>query len=248
MEGDPCSTYRSTEMAPVGTVTEVSREPNGLVWFRLKLDNSNSTVELNNRDVSPERVWEIEPDFLDKFRASVFGDDDEEEGQLTLQEHRAEPDTSVPREEEDYDDDDHHNTDRKQSRDIAAENEEYSMDAYRSAIASKLEHITQRLEENNRDVDDFKRTMGQAIRELAGDLQRAYRGEPLEFTQRYVDRYDQAVHDEAASEFRGSASPSPSNKSKQEGGRQREKFDFDVESVEYNSIIRESPQLTDDEE
>lgn len=79
LEGDPCSTYRSASEAPCATVLDVQREPTGMVRFRAQLDGSGAVVELDNRNVSPDRVWEIDPAFLDTFRGVVArarGDDD----------------------------------------------------------------------------------------------------------------------------------------------------------------------------
>lgn len=73
MEGDPCTPYRSIDEAPVGTV--VSVEPpavyGGLRRFTIKLDNDASLLTLDNRNVDPRGVWEIDPESLEEFRGSL---------------------------------------------------------------------------------------------------------------------------------------------------------------------------------
>lgn len=71
MEGDPCTIYRSVAEAPVATVLDVQRKCDGLVQFRAQFRGSEQTFDLDNRSVSPDRIWEIDPDYIDVFRDRV---------------------------------------------------------------------------------------------------------------------------------------------------------------------------------
>lgn len=164
MEGDPCSVYRSADEAPKATVLDVHREAHGLVRFRARLDDSHAVLDLDNRNV--ERVWEIDPDGLDAFRASVeAAERPPEEAQQAA--WPSSPDPPPPPAVVD--------------------------DAYRAALDDQFARLDERLREVERSERDARATTASAVRELAGDLMRAARGEAVEFAHRYADRYDLAL-------------------------------------------------------
>ena len=76
LEGDPCSVYRNADDAPTGTVVQVNRpdDESGIVRFVAKMDADGSLVELDNCNVDPTKVWEIDPLFLDEFRGHIADD------------------------------------------------------------------------------------------------------------------------------------------------------------------------------
>ena len=92
---------------------------------------------------------------------------------------------------------------------------------------------------------EFRNTMTSTVRMIAGDVLRAYRGQPAEFASRFVDRYDEAY---ASSRDQGRGMDVP------ETMHQTEKWDFQGASEEPEAVrytggghLRESPVLTDDE-
>lgn len=78
IEGDPCGAYRGEDEAPCGTVTSVTRSDDGFVQFNMRLDTSGEEVSLDNRNVAPEKVWEVHPDFVETFRGRVHGPDEDD--------------------------------------------------------------------------------------------------------------------------------------------------------------------------
>lgn len=69
IEGDEMNVYRAVD-APKGTVLSVDRSEEDLVRFRVQLD-SGDELELDNRSISPDRVWEVDPDYLDTFKTRL---------------------------------------------------------------------------------------------------------------------------------------------------------------------------------
>ena len=167
IEGDPCGMYRGVEDAPTAIVSHVSREENGIVKLTAVLEDSNVEVELDNRNVSPEKVWEIHPDFVDTFRGRVHGETEADEVD------DADREGSTP------DDDVRHLTDVD--------------DDFRSSVKINVDILGERLKRMENAESELERTIASAVRELAGDLMRAYRGEEPEFAYRYADRYDLAL-------------------------------------------------------
>lgn len=80
LEGDPCSIYRKAEDAPTGTVVSIQRpdDEGGMLRFAVKMDSDDTLIELDNRNVDPTKVWEIDPQFIDEFRGSIMDENDEE--------------------------------------------------------------------------------------------------------------------------------------------------------------------------
>lgn len=162
-EGDPCTPYRSSEDAPSARVETVEREVDGTVRFRAVLESSGAAVTLDNRNVAPDRIWEIHPSQVDEFRGRV------EEGRTlrgTKEEEREEREDDVP-----HDDlENLFDTDR--------------------VDATRLETRVREMEFRGTEIE---RTIGGSIRELAGDLMRIYRGEAPTFSIRFADKYDLAL-------------------------------------------------------
>lgn len=71
MEGDTSGCYRSSDGLR-GTVREVHRDPNGLVRLKVVADNGGEELELDNRNI--DKVWEVDPDDMETFRAAVDED------------------------------------------------------------------------------------------------------------------------------------------------------------------------------
>ena len=176
MEGDPCAVYRSAEDAPGATVLDVTRDGDE-VRFRAERDDTGEVVERSNRDIAPDKLWEIHPDYLETFRAHVEAEEDDPPyaGDALA---RKVDDLSTR----------------------LASLEESVRDEYRSAETSDLSSKFEEAEAANR---AFRETMASTVRALAGDLMRTARGEGIEFAHQYADRYDLAVAEKATSSYRG---------------------------------------------
>lgn len=76
IEGDPCNVYRNADDAPKGTVVSIqpSLEKGGMTRFAVRLDADDTLIELDNRNIDPTKVWEIDPVFLNEFRNSIAAD------------------------------------------------------------------------------------------------------------------------------------------------------------------------------
>ena len=230
IEGDPCGVYRGVDDAPTAIVSHVSREENGFVKLTAILEDSNVEVELDNRNVSPEKVWEIHPDFVDTFRGRVHGE--EEEGVTD----DADRDDSTP------DEDARHLTDVDED--------------FRSSVKTHVESLDERLKRMETAESELERTIASAVRELAGDLMRAYRGEEPEFAYRYADRYDLALTRSGTrststeeeddrppqDDFRGGSSRRHAA-SETRSKYQDEKDSFELESLSFD--VKESSVLSD---
>lgn len=236
IEGDPCGVFRGVDDAPSATIKHVSREDNGFVRFTAVIDDSGVEVELDNRNVAPEKVWEIHPDFVETFRGRVNGEDLEEE-------HPHDEENLHDVEESRLHEDDRH------EEPVATDDE------FRSSVQNHVESLDERLKRMESAESELERTIASAVRELAGDLMRAYRGEEPEFAFRYADRYDLALtrsgtKDDAATEeetpqspksFRGSSSSKKSPSYRR--SHQNEKDTFDLESLSFD--VKESSVLSD---
>ena len=244
IEGDPCGAYRGVDEAPTAIVSHVSREDNGFVRFTAVLEDSNVEVELDNRNVSPDKVWEIHPDFVDTFRGRVHGDEASEE-------------ETPPEDKEDAQsqEDEMRHLSRSEDGD----------DDFRSSVKTHVESLDERLKRMETAESELERTIASAVRELAGDLMRAYRGEEPEFAYRYADRYDLALtrsgtknvrkdeqepekdeeeeEDHASSEFRGGRETSSRDLPETRSTYQNEKDSFDLESLSFD--VKESSVLSD---
>lgn len=243
MEGDPCNVYRSGESAPRATVLDVRRDANGLVQFRAKLDDSDTVIDLDNRTVSADRIWEIDPEYLEIFRGHV-SNEGAPPSPVTSMQHTL--DASLGGE-----------------RDMTSQQqgESTEMVAYRSSVEHQLTRLGEQMEHIESSNRTFRETMASTVRALAGDLLRTSHGAPIEFAHQYADRYDLAVAERMSDgvvavgmegeqpemmsdEFRGEErsrrrSPGRRNSDRYQG----EKYDFDDAT---QPPIRESDKLTDD--
>jgi hypothetical protein len=200
MEGDPCTLYRSVDDAPTATVLDVHRESSGAVRFRAQLDGSGAFVDLNNHSVAPGDLWEIAPSFLDAFKERVF--------KRTHSENAEEPDkVSESGADEKRDD-----------------NGAHFSEEFRSSIDSRIASIEDNLERLSIAEREFRSTMTEVVRELAGDLLRAKNGDEALFAKKYADKYDKVANED---DFRGSESNDTNNKQT----HQSEKFDFQEHMV-----------------
>lgn len=214
MQGDPCNKYRSAEEAPRGTVLDVRRESNGEVHFSAQLEGSDAVVHLNNRNVSPEALWEIDPEYLDTFRARIEqGDEDDDEP--AYEGNDDEEEASAP-------------------QTYAGAPDEVE---YRSSVETqfgRLEQQLQSIQTNQQQILEenrvFSETTASTIRALAGDLMRASKGDDIQFAQNYIDRYDVVIAERASS-----ASPTPDGfRAAHYNAHQSEKYDFEEEESPHS--------------
>ena len=218
MEGDPCTPYRAAEEAPSGTVVDVERGRDGAVRFRVELDGSHAILDLDNRNVAADRIWEIEPAYLETFRGHGEGSDETAGGAEETAERDAGP---------------HEEPRRVETSNISHED----LGAYRGAI-SRIEQQLLDMEASNH---TFRETMASTVRALASDLVRTSQGVPCEFADQYVDRYDLAVAErvsgmaEDAEGFRAAGRPSRGGSS-----YQAEKVSFEDARFHYGNVEEDS--------
>lgn len=207
VEGDPCTRYRSAEEAPSAVVTRIlERKEDGFLRFRAMLKGSDEEIELTNRSFDPESVWEVHPDYVDKFSDRVNG-------------YRGEGGADISSLQDKIDL-------------LSNKVEELENIVKEASFRGGDDKIMDMLEEGKA----FRETMASTVRALAGDTLRVARGEPVEFVNQYVDRYDLALEDRASSvaSFRGA--------SKRNRGREEEKSNFREVTSDPDD------KLTDDEE
>jgi hypothetical protein len=71
-EGDPCTTYRSSDEVPSARVETIERDADGIIRFRAILESSGAAIDLNNQNVASDRIWEIHPSEVEKIRARIL--------------------------------------------------------------------------------------------------------------------------------------------------------------------------------
>lgn len=174
-EGDPCSTYRSSDDAPSARVENVEREVDGTVRFRAVMQGSGAVVNLDNRNVASDRIWEIHPSQVEEFRQRV-------ENERT---HRGTGDDDAK---------DHTEEDRTEesAEDVASKSPERESDDLEKLFES--DDLKKRVEDMEFRGTEIEKTIGGAIRELAEDMMRMYRGEAPNFSIKFADKYDLALH------------------------------------------------------
>lgn len=235
MEGDPCSTYRSAEDAPRATVVDVRRETNGEVHFRAQVDGSDSMLDLDNITVTANRLWEIDPDYIEEFRGQV------EKAQ------RASSMVSLHEtNEQHYNNykavDDHQHDGVKEETIVQSEYNQHTPRGgnddiqYRSSVDKHFNNVEQQMHDNEEVNRTFRETMASTVRALAGDLLRTSQGVPIEFAHAYADRYDLAVAERMSDGFRGDSQRTPRH--------QHEKTNFTPYPPEQMSPVRTSSELS----
>lgn len=198
-EGDPCTTYRSSEDAPSARVENVEREVDGTVRFRAVMESSGATIQLDNRNVASDRIWELHPSQVEEFRQRVQSE----------RTHRGTDEDNGVAEEEASDD-----------RPVDDGQEETLTDLFKEPA------LEQRLADMEFRGTEMEKTIGGAIRELAGDLMRIYNGEAPTFSIKFADRYDLALHtDVSPSSYKGAHDATDRNKTRDT----RHDFDEDDE-------------------
>lgn len=208
MEGDPCAVFRSSDESPCGTIESIDRGAEGRIDFTLKMDNTGEIRHLNNRSVSADEIWEVEPDYLGTFEESLSEEN---------------PNTSH----------------------LSTSGERENMDigeSFRGEVTNQMSELSNkisRLEESN---EEYRNAIASTIRYIATDLLRTSRGEPVEFSHHYADRYDMAFPKKESSEFRGDASEEDKNSRPGETGNKKREGGV-VEALRYT--IEEDAALTD---
>lgn len=142
-EGDPCSSYRSASEAPCARVDNIHKDPDGTVRFRAVFEESGEAVEFDNRNISPNRIWEIHPEFVEEYRGRVE--------RAAHEQHFDEP------------------------------------------PSGEFKEIQTRIVEMEYRGTAMEKTIGGAIRELAGDLMRVHNGNPPNFSIRFAGDYDDTM-------------------------------------------------------
>lgn len=173
-EGDPCSTYRSSDDAPCARVESVEREVDGTVRFRAVMQGSGAVVNLDNRNVASDRIWEIHPSQVEEFRERV-------ENERT---HRGTDD--------DYEEEHAKVRPEEHPEEVATESSDREDDNLEKLFAS--DGLEKRVREMEFRGTEIEKTIGASIRELAEDMMRMYRGEAPNFSIRFADKYDLALH------------------------------------------------------
>lgn len=259
LEGDPAGVYKGAD-APCATVTDVRRDPSGAVQFTAQMDGTHALVHLDNRNVAPDRIWEIEPAYLETFRGFVDraldGGQEEERDQEEREDPTREEERSDAEEERGHAEEESEQPSHD-SRPPSPPSPPTSDDryAFRSAVDEQIASMESRIARVEHDL-------AAAVAELAGDLMRSSRGAELQFCDRYVDRYEAALHD-----YRGDLDPRNSTRHDEEGAvldsfrsaersedekrhtdrHQKEKYVWDeVTPLRYDDLA-DDKALTDDE-
>lgn len=219
-EGDPCTTYRSSEDAPSARVENVEREVDGTVRFRAVMESSGATIQLDNRNVASDRIWELHPSHVEEFRQRV----------QTERTHRgSDDDNEVNRETEEEEEE------TSGHRPVDDGQEDTLTDLFKEPA------LEQRLADMEFRGTEMEKTIGGAIRELAGDLMRIYNGDAPAFSIKFVDRYDLALHTDASS----SSSYKGAHHAAGRGRSRDTRHDFSEDDVEDERGSRGSRDSSD---
>ena len=141
-EGDPCSSYRSASESPCARVDNIHKDSDGTVRFRAVFEESGEAIELDNRNISPNRIWELHPNQVDEFRGRV---------ERATHQQVDEPEDDM------------------------------------------LQGIQTRIVDMEYRGTAMEKTIGGAIRELAGDLMRVHSGKSPSFSIRFAGDYDDTI-------------------------------------------------------
>jgi hypothetical protein len=248
MEGDPC--YRGTAgEAPKATVLDVHRDAEGFVRFRAQLDGQRGILDLDNRNLSPDRIWEVDPEYLETFRGDVEAatvgetgrrEEAREEGPSLLRDSLG--DSLGDSLRDSLGDEGEREKEEKEEGHEFSKGGSTDESSYRSTVDSALDAMRERLEALETSERTFRDTMAGTVRELAGDLLRASRGDALAFAGRYADRYDLALHERV--EGGGGGSSSEFRAASSNDRHQREKYDFRAADDEEEEYYKSSSSVT----
>lgn len=206
-EGDPCCTYRSADDAPSARVENVEREVDGTVRFRAVIQGSNAVVNLDNRNVASDRIWEIHPSQVEEFRERVQNDRTHRGADDDVAEHT---DNEVGEHTEDHEE-------------VANESQYREDDSLDKFFAS--DGLEKRVREMEFRGTEIEKTIGGAIRELAEDMMRMYHGEAPNFSIKFADKYDLALHTDVS--YQGAH--------ERDTNDDRHDFSMDEEGEEYGN-------------
>ena len=211
MEGDPASTFRSTEDAPSGRVLDVTHHEGGEISFRASLQgDQEKIVTLNNRDIDPARIWEIHPDHLSSFREDIFRGE-EMDGVAEAMTSAGEDEAQEQEQEE---------ARRAQEAEDERRREQQK---YRSSVDEHLQRLEARLEEQAEKSHHFRAAMAEAVRGLSDDILRAQRGEAVQFADDYASSFDRHVRDDRSEERRSRGSRDERRGQRSEEEKEEEK-------------------------
>ena len=183
-EGDPCSRYRGGAEAPSGTIVDLTRDDE-LVRIEMRMD-SGETRSLTNLSILPDECWEIHPEYVETFRGRPRRGDS---AVATALRRGA---VSAPRPP---------TTLHRRLGTVATGEVRESLGLLRDQLF-ELEARFRRAEETQQ---SFRETMASTVRHIAGDVYRSARGESIEFSPSYIDRFDVTREEGRHGPYRGSA-------------------------------------------
>ena len=189
-EGDPCGTFRAAD-APVGTVENVRRDGSKL---HFDLHMPDGTVrKMNNISIDPGDCWEIDPDYVETFRGHVEEDLRGKENQQGGEdvcggvedsrrdwEGESELFRNLARRGET----------RKSQVESLGESVVREANDDLGTMRDQLEELEQRFRRAEKEHQEFRETMASTVRHIAGDVFRSSKGQEIEFSPTYIDRFD----------------------------------------------------------
>ena len=184
-EGDPCSRYRGGAEAPSGTIVDLTRDDE-LVRIEMRMD-SGETRSLTNLSILPDECWEIHPEYVETFRGRLR----DEATAPSPPPSDVAPSPPPP------------------SSDDAAPSPGDSGDGeVRESLGllrDQLFELEARFRRAEETQQSFRETMASTVRHIAGDVYRSARGESIEFSPSYIDRFDVTREEGRHGPYRGSA-------------------------------------------
>ena len=269
MEGDPCDSYRG-EAPRGTVTTVLKDEDSGFVQFWTQLDDGRQTQlnnrdvehvweiapeyietfraanQLTQHDSSPSEIASVVSTDEPSVVAAEVPTNTEKPSQPQLPQTsdvRA-PDTPVLSPPiEDLIQQLGHRFGELEQRVSAIDS---MLKALQSTVAtyqgveSHFQGLKQDMEKLSAEQDDLKASTGLALRSVSEDVVRVSEGEPADFTEEFVDRYDEAMHS-----FRGPTTQS--SRHLREGSKhQDEKYSF--EAVQYDHVVKADSVSEDGQE
>lgn len=182
IEGDPCNVFRSSE-APTYTVTEVFRGESGFVRFKASSDTTGEIMTFDNRSIDPKAVWEVDPSDVERFRNAVHSGSLPESNHVdyeTMTNRLADLTTRF----------------ETSVRSITERLSSLEDEKYSGTFSDDIEKIKE-------DDRRFRETMAGTIYAIAEDTLRIAKGQPIEFSQQYVEGYNKTMDDKLSETFKG---------------------------------------------